>query len=158
MTPSTPDYDATCALHCWIISWDGWLCAPPAPAISRSLRERSRAFTSAIVSRSNVAMAIPMRKERRFPPRRERWGLRAEDTMIDYHQLALEMHLPEQELQEQAGILLLLRFFAEGQLSSGQAARLLGVTRGEFQTLCFQYHIPIDDPFADPVNEAGYTL
>ena len=78
--------------------------------------------------------------------------------MIDYHELALETHLSEQQLHEQAGLLLLLRLFAEGQLSSGQAARLLGVTRGEFQTLCFQYHVPIDDPLADPVSEAGYTL
>ena len=78
--------------------------------------------------------------------------------MIDYHQLAQETQRPEQELQEQAGLLLLLRLYQEGQISSGQAARLLGMTRGEFQTRCFQYGIPIDDPTADPVKEAGYVL
>lgn len=78
--------------------------------------------------------------------------------MIDYHQLAQETDLPEAELQEQAGLLLLLRFFQEGRVSSGQAARVLGITRGEFQTRCFEYQIPIDDPTADPVQEAGYHL
>lgn len=78
--------------------------------------------------------------------------------MIDYHQLATEAELPEQELQERAGILLLLRLYEEGRISSGQAARLLGITRGAFQTLCFEYGVPIDDPASDPVKEAGYEL
>lgn len=78
--------------------------------------------------------------------------------MIDYHQLAVVTQLPEQELQEQAGVLLLLQLFEMGRISSGQAARLLGITRGAFQTLCAEHGIPIDDPTADPVKEAGYSL
>jgi predicted HTH domain antitoxin len=78
--------------------------------------------------------------------------------MLDYHQLAQETQMTEEELQAQADLLLLLRLYQEGRLSSGQAAQLLGMTRGEFQTLCFQYDIPIDDPSGDPVKEAGYTL
>ena len=77
---------------------------------------------------------------------------------IDLHELAQVTHLPENQLQEQAYVLLLLPLYQEGKVSSSEAAHLLHTSRAEFQTICFENGVPIDDPDMNPVNEANYQL
>jgi predicted HTH domain antitoxin len=77
---------------------------------------------------------------------------------VDLQKLAQEVQIPEAQLQEQANLLLLLELYAEGNISSASAARFLGISRGEFQTLCAQHKIPLDDPNGDPVKEAQLPL
>ena len=57
--------------------WDGSRSGPLARATSRRRRGPCRASTCGIVRPSIVEMAMPTRKEWRYLPRRERWGLRA---------------------------------------------------------------------------------
>ena len=77
---------------------------------------------------------------------------------VDLQKLAQEVHIPEAQLQEQANLLLLLELYSQGIISSAATARFLGISRGEFQTLCAQHHIPIDDPSGDPVKESQLPL
>lgn len=77
---------------------------------------------------------------------------------VDLQTLAQVTHLTESQLQEQAYTLLLLRLYQDGKVSSSEAAHLLQISRGEFQTLCFVNSIPIDDPDMDPEKEANFQL
>ncbi len=77
---------------------------------------------------------------------------------VDLQKLAKEVQIPEAQLQEQAYLLLLLDLYEQGIISSAAAARFLGISRGEFQTLLAQHQIPIDDPDSDPVKEAQLPL
>ena len=77
---------------------------------------------------------------------------------IDLQKLAQEVHIPETQLQEQAYLLLLLDLYTQGIVSSAAAARFLGISRGEFQTLLAHHQTPIDDPSGDPVQEAQLPL
>src|SRR5260370_4946411 len=66
-------------------TWGAWPSGQPAPEISRRRPARSRAFTSAIASRSIGEMAMPIStrrtEERRFLPSPEGRGLRAATLM-----------------------------------------------------------------------------
>src|SRR5258706_13942665 len=58
--------------------WAGWRYVPPVPSTSRLRQVLFKASPRALVRPSIARMAIVMIKERRFGPRRERRGLRAE--------------------------------------------------------------------------------
>jgi predicted HTH domain antitoxin len=51
---------------------------------------------------------------------------------------------------------LIVRLYDLGQLSSGRAARLLGITRWDFLDLLGHYHVSWFDEQADVVAEASY--
>jgi predicted HTH domain antitoxin len=51
---------------------------------------------------------------------------------------------------------LIVRLYDMGHMSSGQAARLLGITRWDFLDLLGHYHVSWFDDSTDVLAEAGY--
>lgn len=51
---------------------------------------------------------------------------------------------------------LIVRLYALGELSSGEGAESLGVSRREFLDLLGQYHVSIFDDSMNVAEEAGY--
>jgi predicted HTH domain antitoxin len=52
---------------------------------------------------------------------------------------------------------LVVRLYALGELSSGEGAKLLGLTRREFLDLLGQYNVSLFDDEIDLKKEAGYA-
>ncbi len=50
----------------------------------------------------------------------------------------------------------IVRLYALGELSSGEGAKLLGLTRREFLDLLGQYNVSLFDDEMDLKKEAGY--
>lgn len=61
-----------------------------------------------------------------------------------------------QQLESLALESLVVRLYALGDLSSGEASELLGVTRREFLDLLGQYHVSIFDGSMNIAEEASY--
>lgn len=76
--------------------------------------------------------------------------------------MQLYLDLPEtladknaQELSALAREALIVRLYALGDLSSGEGAELLGITRREFLDLLGRYNVSIFDDSIDLRHEAG---
>lgn len=76
--------------------------------------------------------------------------------------MQLHLDLPEtladknaQELSALAREALVVRLYALGDLSSGEGAELLGITRREFLDLLGRYNVSIFDDSIDLRHEAG---
>jgi predicted HTH domain antitoxin len=79
--------------------------------------------------------------------------------------MQLHLQVPEQligksqqQLEALAFEALVVRLYALGELSSGEGARLLGLTRREFLDLLDQYNVSLFDHEIDFKKEAGYYL
>ena len=77
--------------------------------------------------------------------------------------MQLHLQLPERltgKNQEQLEYLpfeaLIVRLYSLGELSSGEGARLLDLTRREFLDLLNQYNVSLFDKEIDLKKEAGY--
>jgi predicted HTH domain antitoxin len=62
----------------------------------------------------------------------------------------------QEELEALAFEALVVRLFALGELSSGEGAKLLGLTRREFLDLLNQYNVSLFDNEIDLKKEASY--
>jgi predicted HTH domain antitoxin len=62
----------------------------------------------------------------------------------------------QQQLEELAFEALVVRLYALGELSSGEGARLLDLTRREFLDLLGQYNVSLFDDEIDFKKESGY--
>ena len=62
----------------------------------------------------------------------------------------------QQQLEALAFEALMVRLYALGELSSGEGAKLLGLTRREFLALLDQYNVSLFDEGMDLKQEAGY--
>ncbi|HEX6818170.1 MAG TPA: UPF0175 family protein [Ktedonobacterales bacterium] len=60
-----------------------------------------------------------------------------------------------QELAALAREALVVRLYALGDLSSGEGAQALGISRREFLYLLGRYNVSIFDDTMDPLKEAG---
>lgn len=64
--------------------------------------------------------------------------------------LLAALDIPESELGRQAREWVLLELFQEGRISSGKAAEILGLSKGQFLDLLNQRNLPYLD--ADPTD------
>lgn len=64
---------------------------------------------------------------------------------------------PPERLERLAREALLVRLYDLGELSSGQAAALLGITRREFLDLLSAYHVSVFDEEADLAAELKHS-
>ena len=64
----------------------------------------------------------------------------------------------KEELERLAREALLVRLYALGQLSSGQAARVLGITRWAFLDLLSRYNVSYFDDSMDVAAEAQLAI
>jgi len=64
---------------------------------------------------------------------------------------------PPERLERLAREALLVRLYDLGELSSGQAASLLGITRREFLDLLGTYHVSIFDEEANLIAELRHS-
>ncbi len=78
--------------------------------------------------------------------------------------MQLHLQVPEhligksqQQLEALAFEALVVRLYALGELSSGEGAKLLDVTRREFLDLLDQYNVSLFDDEIDLQKEAGYA-
>lgn len=62
----------------------------------------------------------------------------------------------EQQLEALATEALVVRLYALGEISSGEGAELLGITRRDFLDLLGTYNVSIFDDTMDVLKEAGY--
>ncbi len=62
----------------------------------------------------------------------------------------------QQQLEALAFEALVVRLYALGELSSGEGAKLLGLTRREFLVLLDQYNVSLFDEGMDLKKEANY--
>ena len=77
--------------------------------------------------------------------------------------MQLHLHVPEQltdksqqQLEALAFEALVVRLYALGELSSGEGAKLLSLTRREFLDLLDQYNVSLFDDEIDLKKEADY--
>jgi predicted HTH domain antitoxin len=77
--------------------------------------------------------------------------------------MQLRLQIPEQltgksrqQLEALAFEALVVRLYALGELSSGEGAKLLDLTRREFLDLLSQYNVSLFDDEIDFKQEAGY--
>jgi predicted HTH domain antitoxin len=77
--------------------------------------------------------------------------------------MQLRLQVPEQlsgknqqQLEALAFEALVMRLYALGELSSGEGAKLLSLTRREFLDLLGQYNVSLFDDEIDLKKEAGY--
>ena len=77
--------------------------------------------------------------------------------------MQLHLQVPEQlteksqqQLEALAFEALVVRHYALGELSSGEGAKLLSLTRSEFLNLLGQYNVSLFDDEIDLKKEAGY--
>jgi predicted HTH domain antitoxin len=77
--------------------------------------------------------------------------------------MQLRLQVPErltgknqQQLEALAFEALVVRLYSLGELSSGEGAKLLGLTRREFLDLLNQYNVSLFDDSVDVRKEAGY--
>jgi predicted HTH domain antitoxin len=74
---------------------------------------------------------------------------------IDYpEELLTQSDESKETLEQLAREALLVRLYDLGKISSGQAARLLGLTRGAFLDLLGRYNVSIFDETMDLATEA----
>jgi predicted HTH domain antitoxin len=63
-----------------------------------------------------------------------------------------------EEICREVPLLLVLKRFRQGVISSGKAARILGMTRREFLDLLGREGVPIYDPTDEQLTEERTTL
>ena len=57
-----------------------------------------------------------------------------------------ELGISDEEIRREVPILLVLKRFRQGHISSGKAAQLLGISRPDFLDLLAKERVPIYDP------------
>ena len=75
---------------------------------------------------------------------------------LDTQMLEHIVEKSKQQLETLAFESLVVRLYALGDLSSGEGAKLLGITRREFLDLLGQYNVSIFDDSIDLKKEAQY--
>jgi len=79
----------------------------------------------------------------------------------------VQIHIPEalrelafsdEEIDREVPVLLVLRRFRQGAISSGKAASLLGVSRREFLDLLGREGVPIYDPIDQDLEHEWKTV
>jgi predicted HTH domain antitoxin len=69
-----------------------------------------------------------------------------------------ELGFAEEEVRREVPMLLVLKRFREGRISSGKAARILGITRREFLDRLGREGIPIYDPTEEELEQEFQVL
>lgn len=67
--------------------------------------------------------------------------------------LADSVRLTPEELEAQLRLMAALKMFELGKLSSGKAAELAGMSRGEFFDACARYHVAVYNYSPDAIED-----
>jgi predicted HTH domain antitoxin len=69
-----------------------------------------------------------------------------------------ELGISDEEIRREVPLLLVLKRFRQGQVSSGKAAELLGISRRDFLDLLAKERVPIYDPGDQELIEEFETI
>jgi predicted HTH domain antitoxin len=69
-----------------------------------------------------------------------------------------ELGISDEEIRREVPILLVLKRFRQGHISSGKAAQLLGISRRDFLELLAKERIPVYDPDEQQLAEEFETI
>jgi predicted HTH domain antitoxin len=68
-----------------------------------------------------------------------------------------ELGYSDEEIRQEVPVLLVLKRFRQGRISSGKAARILGWSRRDFLDLLSREGIPVYDPSEEELTEEWKT-
>src|SRR5437660_6098247 len=68
-----------------------------------------------------------------------------------------DLNFSEEEIRREVPVLLVLKRFRQGVISSGKAARVLGLSRREFLDLLARERVPLYDPSDEELAEEYKT-